>query len=351
MILHFVDARSVGGIESHIETTVSALKLSGQRAGILLYNSYPDSPFEMRLKSSGLEFEIAGGTPFGVYRALKQINPSVLHTHGYKANILGRMIARIIGVPCVSSFHAGERGRFPVNLYQELDVRTSYLSHRVAVSEPIARTLPAPSYVLRNFVSIPQTAITSHVSRKFAFAGRLSFEKGPDLFCELAKRCPRIAEWHVYGEGEMRQFLEQRYGGYARFHGHSSTLSAVFQRTGLLIMTSRNEGLPMAALEAMAIGVPVLAARVGDLPHLIDNRVNGMLFDAASIDDCVRQLDWFSNLTAHARLAMARAARKKIIDRYSAATVLPELLKIYDAASMSSLTRSISTKVQSSTAR
>lgn len=107
----------------------------------------------------------------------------------------------------------------------------------------------------------------------------------------------------------------------------------------------------MAALEAMAIGVPVLAARVGDLPHLIDNRVNGMLFDAASIDDCVRQLDWFSNLTAHARLAMARAARKKIIDRYSAATVLPELLKIYDAASMSSLTRSISTKVQSSTAR
>ena len=63
-----------------------------------------------------------------------------------------------------------------------------------------------------------------------------------------------------------------------------SDIAQAWREIGLLLMPSRAEGLPMASLEALAAGVPVASARVGAMPEVIDEGVNGWLFDVGDVD-------------------------------------------------------------------
>lgn len=346
MIVHFLDARQVGGIESHVINTVQALNAAGEPATVLLWKAYPDSAFSRKLVLSGITPGHCGGSFSGLMAMLARLKPLILHTHGYKANIFGRLAARIAGVACVSTFHAGERGRFPVNAYQWLDEAMAGLSEPVAVSQAIAARLGPPVRVLDNFVAVPDHEIESHESTNLVFAGRLSHEKGPDLFCSLAALRPHAGQWHMYGDGPMAANIAGT-GAPVEAHGHAADMAGIFSQAGLLVLTSRNEGLPMAALEAMAAGVPVLAPRLGALPDLVTDRIDGLLYRPCDMEDAARQLDWFTALSAEARLAMGQAARARIVARYSAQAVLPQLTFVY-AQAVSRLTR---TRVQSSSGR
>lgn len=346
MIVHFLDARQVGGIEAHVINTVQALNAAGRPAEVLLWKAYPDSAFGRKLMLSGITHSHCGGSFSGLLAMLDQLEPQILHTHGYKANILGRLAARLAGVACVSTFHAGERGRFPVNAYQWLDEAMAGMSEPIAVSGAIAAQLKRPARVLDNFVTVPGHKVKSHVSANLVFAGRLSHEKGPDLFCALAALRPHAGKWHIYGDGPMAADIAGT-SAPVEAHGHAADMAGVFRQAALLVLTSRNEGLPMAALEAMAAGTPVLAPRLGALPDLITDRIDGLLYRSCDMDDAARQLDWFTALSAEARFAMGHAARARIAARYSAQAVLPKL----DAAYVQAASRLTRTSVQSSSGR
>ncbi len=119
--------------------------------------------------------------------------------------------------------------------------------------------------------------------RRVGFVGRLSEEKRPDLFCALARRSPPGVEWHVYGNGPMGARLELEYGDTVRFHGTVTDLEPAWSTLGLLVMPSRFEGLPLAALEALTAGIPVLASRVGDLSSVVVDGQTGWLFESGDI--------------------------------------------------------------------
>ena len=139
MIWLLVDSRTLGGIERHVAILSQALLRYGQRVQVVLLAKYDGNPWITQLTKAQIPFRELDGTIAGLWRAISDVRPDLIHTHGYKANIVGRGIAKLTHTPIVSTFHAGERGRFPVNLYQLVDEWTSFLGERVAVSAAIQK--------------------------------------------------------------------------------------------------------------------------------------------------------------------------------------------------------------------
>lgn len=333
-IWQLVDGRSIGGIERHVATLVTALRYAGHDAEVVLWRAYEQSPWLEQLRADCVPHRALEGSFWSLLAVMRRERPDLVHTHGYKANIFGRIVARMLGVPVVSTFHAGERPGFPVSLYQDLDTATSFLATRIAVSREIAGKLPWRAHIVRNFLVPPRIAPTDPLPRRVGFIGRLSHEKGPDLFCEMARASPPGLEWHVWGDGPMRASLLEAHGNRVVFHGLTLDVSTALRSIGLLAMPSRAEGLPMAALEALAAGVPVLASSVGGLPDLVKQGSNGWLFAAGDIASALAHVDAWSALDDDERAAMRGAAHATVLENYSDAAMIPVLLGIYTDAGL-----------------
>jgi glycosyltransferase involved in cell wall biosynthesis len=118
------------------------------------------------------------------------------------------------------------------------------------------------------------------------------------------------------------------------FHGVVTDVSAVWRTIGLLAMPSRAEGVPLAALEAMASGVPVLASRVGGLPTAIREGETGWLHpvgDLARAEAAVR--DWAA-LDPAAQAELRRLCRDHAAAAFGEEAQFPRILAVYRACGL-----------------
>lgn len=333
----FLDSSSVGGIETHVMQLARGLVSHGIDVTLVLYQAYPDSPIPQLLQQLAetacdgqLTLQILDGRPHSLHRLIRTgPRPAVLHTHGYKAGLIGRFTGRLLGVPVASTWHAGEVPAGIVRVYDFLDRYTAPLAHlRFAVSPQIQARLPSSSVVMDNFVDLD--SIVRSNGQQLAFVGRLSHEKGPDIFLQLARQLPPH-NFHMYGGGDMAQELQAAAPDNLTLHGMQTDMASVWERIGLLIMPSRYEGLPMAVLEAMARGIPVLASNVGALPSVIQSGVNGWLVPAADPDAFTEALQHWFSLSAQEKQVIQSAARDTIQKRFSATAIIPEFLRAYQS--------------------
>ena len=239
---------------------------------------------------------------------LKATACDVLLCHGYKANILGRIAARCVGVPAiaVSRGWTGESRR--VRAYEWLDRRhLRFMDHVVCVSEgqaaKVSRWCGVPSSritVIRNSarlgafenrdLSARQRLLSffqpdSGVTQVILAAGRLSPEKGfgvlvdaATMFCRENQKVGVL----LFGEGVLRPELERQItalGLGARFllPGFRNDLDALIGAADVVVLPSFTEGLPNVALEASAAGVPVVATAVGGTPEAVADGESGFL--------------------------------------------------------------------------
>ncbi|GLI94932.1 glycosyltransferase family 4 protein [Methylocystis echinoides] len=278
-IFLLVDSSGIGGIERHVATLAAGLRERALDARILLLEDHGPNKWLSQLKAASLPYGFLDGGVLGLASYVRASGAGLLHTHGYKAGIIGRFAARLSGVPVVSTFHAGEIAAFPVSLYQRIDEITSCLASRISVSAPIAERLPFASEHIPNFVVAPDLAPTQPLPARIGFVGRLSLEKGPDIFCSVAAKSSAAASWEIFGDGPMQRELEAQYANSVFFHGMVTDMKPVWEKLGLLVISSRAEGLPMVALEAMAAGIPVVASAVGAIPDVVRHGQNGWLFE------------------------------------------------------------------------
>jgi glycosyltransferase involved in cell wall biosynthesis len=325
----FLDSSKFGGIESHVEVLAQALKRKGMAARVVFWGSSPPSALCDGLAAAGVPFELLNGSFTRLLSLLRKERPLLLHTHGYKANLLGRIAARLMRTPAIASYHAGFREPFPVGLYQRLDEATSFLGGRIAVSEAIRASLPYSAHLIENFVS--EVAAPKHeaLPRAVAFVGRLTEEKGIDLFCDIAARCGACAEWHVYGDGPMRAPLEAQYGSHVRFHGFVGDKQRIWQNSGLLLMPSCAEGLPMAAIEAAIHGVPVAASAVGGIPKIVVPGLSGWLFPSGDVAAACQAVFSWAALSPDAQRHIIESSHALAITQYSAKKGVARMLEAY----------------------
>lgn len=320
-----LDSSGFGGIESHVAELAAGLREAGRAPRVLLLQDHGPHPLAARLAAEGVTLEVLPGGFKALWRRLRAGRPAVLHTHGYKANLLGRLAARLTGTRCVASFHAGERPPGSLALYDAADRWSSFLGPRIAVSRPILARLPWGGELVPNFLALPPEPPADR-PLSVAFVGRLSHEKGPDLFAELSRLVPGPS-YQVFGDGPMR--AEIAAPGLI-LHGARPGMGAAWANIGLLAITSRAEGLPLAALEAMAHGVPVAAFALGGLPELIVEGENGFLAQPGDLPALAQAVRRWAAMDAAARRAMSDAARATIAERYSREAGVARVIAIHD---------------------
>lgn len=157
-------------------------------------------------------------------------------------------------------------------------------------------------------------------------------------FGQLARRRPDI-DWTLdwYGNKFFQNGMPAVYSAYEetqaganafglesrfRFHDPSPNPAALYRSADALVLPSLYEGCPNVICEAFASGLPVLVSRVGDLPRLVEDCVNGFLFDPRSVEEMSRAMERFCDLSVEQRIAMGRANRAKAEQLFSFKTFL-----------------------------
>ena len=146
-----------------------------------------------------------------------------------------------------------------------------------------------------------------------------------EVFARIAKAMP--ARLMLIGDGPDRsaaEYLAHRLGVFNQvlFLGKQDNVNELLPLADLMIMPSEMESFGLAALEAMACGVPAIATRVGGVSELIDDGITGHLFEVADIEGMsAAAIELLSNREALS--AMAQAARKTAQDRFCASRIIP----------------------------
>ena len=211
---------------------------------------------------------------------LKKLRPSVVHTHTAKAGAIGRMWAHLLGTPCVHTFHGHVlHGYFSpwantVIRYSERLLATS--AHHHALTPSQAHDLHAVHKIGRpkrwHVLPIPISPVSdepietkpSSVPR-LGFLGRLVPVKDVALWLNVLRQLQQKNAWQgiVFGDGPLRESLEKEGSDLpVSFRGQVPAAEA-FAEIDVLLMTSRNEGTPLSAVEAAHAAIPVVMPAVG----------------------------------------------------------------------------------------
>jgi len=322
-----LDSRSNGGIETHVLELAKGLGQYGLDLTVVFLKDYGFHPLRESLLEAKIKTITLDSGLGSLIKRLRKFKPTLIHSHGYKAGLMCSLAARITATVHCSTFHAGEPGKGKQALYDWIFRQSSRCNDRnFAVSTDIAHRLPAESVVLDNFVSMPECP--SKTDWQIAFVGRLSNEKGPDRILSLAARMPKV-QFDLYGDGPMADTLISKATDNCRFHGNQSSMDAHWARIDLLLMPSRHEGLPMAALEAMARGIPVIAFDVGALDKVILSEQNGWLIKAGEIDTFQQKIECWLAMDSNQKDLFRVAARSHVAGNFSVQKIMPRILDQY----------------------
>lgn len=275
--------------------------------------------------------------------------PGLLNAHNFRAQLYAWVCASRLDLPLVLTQH----GFTPRNLKQRLYTRVSLLLCRsarvrrvVCVAQSIARLHERAGVRSRKLLVIPNGLPDAPSlppgnagETLLGFVGRLSAEKGPDLFLDavipLCQARPEL-QAVLLGDGPEHDALQARIDGAGlqqRIHlaGYQQDMPAWLARLSVLVLSSRTEGTPMILLEAMRAGVPVAAFAVGGVPDMLADERSALLAppgDGAALGARVARLLDDRRLA----LRLAAEARSRQLDHYHLPTLAQRWDRLYLAA-------------------
>lgn len=279
--------------------------------------------------------------------------PQILHSHRYKENALAFLVSRTAkkrpilvgtqhGMPEV--FDSGAR------LKHRLKARANFwlMAHRfdmtVAVSTQIQQSLKSRGFrdgrirTILNGMELPEPDRHAPPGPGFAIgsAGRLVPVKDYFLMAEIAWRMREFGpdiRFELAGDGPLFDDLRSRItnrGLADRFvlKGMVRDILGFYRGLDVYLNTSVHEGIPMSVLEAMALGIPPVVPRVGGLPEMITDGVEGFLVDGRDPEPFVRRcLELFRDCGLRRRMGLA--ARQRVVERFSVARMVDGYMDVY----------------------
>jgi len=300
-------------------------------------------------------------TAWQLWRVLRRERPDVVHTHKAKAGALGRVVALLAGVPVrVHTYHGhvfhGYFGPGKTRLFLAIERLLARLTTRLVAPAPALvdelanhyRVAPAAQFdvVPLGFDLEPfarceeqrgqlraQLGVDATV-KLVAIVGRMVPVKDHATFIAaaalLAARRADVQFLFIGGgelEAEVRADLERR-GLSSRAHllGWSKGLARIYADVDVVALSSRNEGTPVALIEAMAAGVPVAATEVGGVSNVLAGGTRGELAPAGDASALAAAVERALLPAARSRAASIRSA---VIEEYDVARLCRDLERLY----------------------
>lgn len=185
---------------------------------------------------------------------------------------------------------------------------------------------PSKIHVLHNFLNIDLDKDRYDAKDDyFCFVGRLSQEKGLRTLISAANRLPYILK--IIGDGPMLDNLKTIAGKNVEFLGRKQweELRDIVGSARFSVIPSEwYENNPLSVIESLCLGTPVLGARIGGIPELIEEDINGMTFESKNVDDLVEKIECMMGKS----FDYADIARTSH-DKYSSETYYQKLMEIY----------------------
>jgi glycosyltransferase involved in cell wall biosynthesis len=289
-------------------------------------------------------------------RICRRERVAIWHGHDYKSNALGLLLRRFWPMRLVTTVHGWVHRTSRTPLYYGIDRLCLPRYERViCVSEDLhaeclALGVPAEKCILvKNAICTDEfvrridtdeakRSLDIPVSRSLVGAvGRLSDEKGFDVLIRAADRLLAAGvdlELRIAGEGHERPRLQRLIdelgrGDRIRLVGFQAEALGLYQAMDVFALSSLREGLPNVVLEAMAMGVPVVATRIAGVPQLIHDGENGLLVGPGDLDGLTGALARLLG-DAGLRETFRRTGRATVEDGYSFEARMEKIRAIYD---------------------
>ncbi|MFH0774233.1 MAG: GT4 family glycosyltransferase PelF [bacterium] len=354
------DTKRVGGPERLILSLAKNIDSTSFR---LIIASFVDEGSENELLSEatrrGFETAIVFTSSFNwteIFRLsflLKKNSIDILHTHGYRADIIGYLATKIVGIPIVSSAHGWAGYPKKVRVYEHIDrFFLLFFDKVIAVSEAmreglirigiprhkvvtIYNTIDLENYQFSDNKGIREELKVDNRVKLVGTLGRLSPEKGHTYFLESAaeviREYPEV-RFIIAGEGPERSRLEElveRLGILQKvfFLGHRRDVERIFNSIDIFVLPSLSEGMPMTILEAMAFGKPTIATDVGGVSRLI-NEKTGLLVPSKDPSLLTAAIISLLKDPEKAQL-MGLCARKRVEEEFAPEQMVKDTEKVY----------------------
>ncbi|GAB6153318.1 glycosyltransferase [Desulfosporosinus burensis] len=309
-ILHIIGGGEVGGAEQHVLSLIKGVDRTrfdlylvcltqGPFSDLAIENNIPTQTFPMR-------FPLDLSPLPALVRWVKHLGIHLVHTHGSRANLLGRLGAKWLGIPTLTTVHSSlahdylspwsarialALDRLTLPLTSGIITVSEYLAKEVALRggrnlETIYNGQAAISFAdpsssreqFRKEWGIPTEALV------IGTIGRLHPTKGQIYLIktatELRLKFPKLHLLFI-GDGPLRANLESELNRNAipyTMTGYLPLAHQALPAMDLFVLPSVSEGMGLVLLEAMQAGVPIVASTVGGIPEVIRAGQDGLLF-------------------------------------------------------------------------
>lgn len=355
-VLHLVYSGGLYGIERMLLALLPALRSRGFEPTLGCFGdpTAPNGAIGRAASEAGIRTVFLGDAHQGgfrgardLHRALRELAPDLVHLHGYKATIIGGVLARIHRIPAVATYHAEARQAVGLRLQVAAESPVLRLLARVvAVSQPIAAELAERGVRTGRIVVIPNGIAPTSPPRveprgtfPVAVVGRLVAEKNVQMVLEsvaaLRGRFPALRVL-IAGEGPYRASLEARVAALGlrevvTFAGFVTDVPSLLAGAAAFAMPSQTEGMPISLLEAMAAGVPIIASAVGSIPEIVRDGREALLIPRNDQGALTAALERLLTDPASARVR-SEAASARFRERFTAEAMADAYGSLYRAA-------------------
>lgn len=289
-ILHLLSSNSLSGAENVVIDIINNIGNG--------YDSYycsPDGSIREVLADKQIDFvPIDKMTPLAVKKVVKKLKPDVIHAHDYRASVVGALIKG--NSKLISHLHNNyiwaKNHNIKTLLYASL---INKLDKIVVVSEAtlnehiLHKRMLSKTVIIQNCIDLNKIydvqSITEVRNIDVLFVGRLIELKEPITFINTIKQLVEQGESvkaGMVGDGELLDLCIAEIQGlklndYITLYGFQSNPYKYMADSKILLMPSKSEGFPLAPMEAMSLGVPVVCTGVGGLKEFVADGENGFI--------------------------------------------------------------------------
>ena len=293
---------------------------------------------------------------FRLFQIMSQDHVSAVMTFTHHSNLLGIPIAWIQRIPIRIAAHRGRIHGFP--RWQEKIhawmVNSGMATKLVAISQQIGKDAvsegvhPEKILVIPNGVESLDFDLSMRAKKRAELdiqpgqfvvlsVGRLSYEKGHDV---LINAIPAILQKYSQtififsGDGPQRPTLENQVDKLdirqnVVFLGVRNDVRELITAGEVFVFPSRSEGLGQALLEAMSVGIPVVASNIGGIPEVIENGKSGVLVTPEKPDAFARAIiELLGN--EEQRKNFSSAAHEMVREKYPIQKMFDSYIKLLD---------------------